>query len=319
MAHRRFRIRLSILLLSVLGLGATGAAILSGCRAIEKGADALADATAGTGVSNILRGTARLAEGSRDYSPSEEHFIGRAVAAEILSRYKVHDDPSLNQYVNLVGLSVVYGAPEVRQTFSGYHFTILESDELNAVSAPGGFVFITLGTVRRAKNEDELAAVLAHEIAHVSLHHGIDAIQASTRKSSAALLLQGVGQTASAAARAGGSGRDAQLVELTGLFANAIQDITSELLVKGYSRKAELAADAQGAAFLKGSGYSRGALVSYLKRIGAEGGQGGWYGTHPAPEDRVKALGDAGVETSTAPAIGMAARAQRFRASAGAL
>jgi predicted Zn-dependent protease len=306
------------LIVLFLAAPATGAFLLSGCRAIESGADALADATAGSAVSNVFRGTARAAESFKDYSPSEEHFIGRAVAAEVLSRYQVHDDPRLTEYVNLVGLAVVYGAPDVRQTFSGYHFTILEGDELNAVSAPGGFVFLTLGTIRRARNEDELAAVLAHEIAHVSLRHGIEAIQAATRKRSGALLVQGVGESASQVARAGGGGREGDLVELTGLFAGAIQDITSELLVKGYSRKSELAADELGAKYLAASNYARSALGTYLSRLEAEGGKGGWLGTHPPARDRVEALGSSIRKDPPAVLSALPVRQRRFRAAMGA-
>ena len=117
----------------------------------------------------------------KDYEPSHEYYIGRSVSAQILSRYKVHPDRRLQEYVNLVGHAVLT-APEPLKTYAGYHFVVLEGEQLQAVSAPGGFVFVTEGTVRRAKDEDELAAVLAHEIAHVSLRHGIGAIKAATRR-----------------------------------------------------------------------------------------------------------------------------------------
>jgi len=191
---------------------------------------------------------------------------------------------------------------------------VLESEEVNAVSAPGGFVFLTLGALRRARNEDELAALLAHEIAHVSLRHGIGAIQAATRKRSAALLVKGLGQSAAQAARAGGSSRDAELLELGELFAGAIQDITSELLVKGYGRKDELAADSLAADTLKTSGYSRAALASYLTRLEAEGGRGGWFGTHPEAKDRVEALGERSSDAPGSPCLaGLADRQTRFQ------
>jgi predicted Zn-dependent protease len=218
----------------------------------------------------------------------------------------------------MVGLGVALSSPDVLQTFTGYHFTVLESEEVNAVSTPGGFVFVTLGTVKRAKSEDELAAILAHEIAHVTLHHGIAAIKSATRKKSAALLVQGVGETAAAASKQGGNAQGGNLVELTGLFASAIQDITSDLLVKGYSRETELDADHVGAKFLKQAGYSRTALASYLQRMGSEGGKGGWYGTHPTPKDRIAALGDVSADDTGAVLAGLPARNQRFKAAVGA-
>jgi predicted Zn-dependent protease len=236
--------------------------------------------------------------------------MGRAVSAQILSRYKVHPDKSLQEYVNLVGHAVL-AAPEPLKTYAGYHFVVLEGDELQAVSAPGGFVFVTEGTVRRAKDEDELAAVLAHEIAHVSLRHGVGAIKAATRRQAFGLLVQGAGEGAKEYTDARGDAGTQQLAELTSTFANAVQDITGELLEKGYSRDLEIAADKEAAKYLQSSAYARGALASYLRSVAAEksGGEGGWTATHPSPEDRVDALGD----LASGDAPGRPLRRQRFQ------
>jgi predicted Zn-dependent protease len=258
-----------------------------GCKVIESTADTLADATAGTAVSDVLRGTARAAESMRPYSPAEEHYIGRAVAAEILSRYKVHPDNSLQHYVNLVGLSVL-AAPQAGKTLSGYHFIVIEGKELQAVSAPAGFVFLTEGTVRRAKDEDELASVLAHEVAHVTLKHGIGSIKAATRQQSLVLIASGAGKVAQQSA---GDAQTAQaLGELTAVFDQVISEITENLLVKGYSRDTEIEADKLAVEILKSSGYSRAGLVNYLSDLQGEGGQGGWAATHPSPNDRIEEI-----------------------------
>ena len=276
-------------LAGLLGLGLVAAWIASGpgCAVVEKTSDAMADATKGSSVEGIFRGTARLAESYRDYSTSEEHYIGRSVSAQILQRYKVHPDRNLQDYVNLVGKAVL-AAPEVRKTFAGYRFIVIEGPELQGVSAPGGYVFVSEGAVRRAKDEDELAALLAHEIAHVSLRHGIGAIKAATREKSFALLAQGVGQTAGEVT----SGDTRQLVELTSVFGDAIRDITSDLLVKGYSRDLEVEADLNAVKYLRSAGYSPGALKSYLSGIGEAGGKGGWFATHPSPSERIEEIDD---------------------------
>lgn len=302
--------------LAVLGIVAAGpvTVVLTGCKAIESTFDAIGDATAGTAVGDISHGVARAAESGKDYSPSEQHYIGRAVAAEILTRFKVHDDARLAEYVNLVGQTVVLSNPDALQTFTGYHFTILEGDEVNAISAPGGFVFLTVGTVKLAKNEDELASVLAHEVAHVTLGHGIDAIKAATRKQSIALLTRGIGRAGAEAA--GTQGGDAKaLAELTANFADAIQDITGELLVKGYSRKQELAADKTASDFLKNTGYSRPALTSYLGRLGAAGGTGGWGSTHPSARDRIEAIQPLVAGDPATVLAGVPVREKRFKAN----
>lgn len=310
----RFRLILPVGLL-VLAAGTAGIVgtflVSPGCSFVESTTGALADVTEGTAVSGVFRGAQKAAESYRDYEPSQEYYIGRAVGAEILSRYKVHPDAKLQEYVNLVGLAVL-AAPEAKTTFAGYHFVVLEGDEVQAVSAPGGFVFLTEGTVRKARDEDELAAVLAHEIAHISLNHGINAIKAATRQQSAALLVQGVGEVAAEAA--GGDGATKELVELTAVFADAVQEVTTELLVKGYSRELEVEADAQATIYLKSSGYTVGALVDYLRVLEStgEGGEGGWRATHPPPSDRIAALTEAGISLASTP--GRKVRKARFAA-----
>jgi predicted Zn-dependent protease len=276
-----------------------------GCKFIENAGDTMATATSGTAVSGVFSGVARAAESMRDYSPAEEHYIGRAVAAEILGKYEVSSNQALQDYVNLVGQAVL-AAPEARRTLKGYHFIVVQGDALQAVSTPGGFVFLTEGAVKRAKDEDELASVLAHEVAHVTLNHGIKSIKAATRKQSFLLLAQGAGQVA--AQRAGSNQK--QLVELTAVFGNAIGDITSNLLVKGYDRSTELEADKMATTLLQSSGYARAALASFLRGVQKEGagGKGGWTDTHPSPDDRIQALAD--LATGSSP--GRPVRQQRF-------
>jgi len=191
---------------------------------------------------------------------------------------------------------------------------VLEGKEVQAVSTPGGFVFLTEGTVRKAKDEDELAAVLAHEIAHVSLKHGIGAIKAATRQKSIAILGESALQIGAAAAQ--GSGKE-QLTELTAVFGDAINDITDELLVKGYSRDTELEADDAGAGYLQSSGYARSALSNFLDVLDKSGvgGEGGWGKTHPSPKDRMDNLVEKQLAAGSSP--GRDVRGGRFQKAMG--
>lgn len=298
-----------LLFLLAAAAGGLGLLYSPGCKLVESTADSIAGATSGTPVGTVFSGIARTAESFRDYSLAEEHYIGRAVAVQILSQYKVKEDEQLKEYVNLVGLAVL-AAPEAGKTFSGYHFIVLEGEEIQVVSTPGGFVFITEGAVKQAKDEDELAAVLAHEIAHVTLKHGIGAIKAATRKKSAALLVQGVGQGAQEYSRSGGNANQQQLAELTAAFGDTVQDIAGQLLVTGYSRDLELEADKAAAGYLQSSAYARSALASYLRGLaGEQKSEGsGWFNTHPPANDRVSELG----ELATGEAPGRAVRKQRF-------
>lgn len=287
-----------------------------GCRVVQDASNALADATAGTAASGVFRGVGLAAESMRDYAPSEEYYIGRAVAAQVLTRYKVHPDARLQEYVGLVGQAVL-AAPEAKRTLMGYRFVVLVGDEVQAVSAPGGFVFLTEGTARKAKDEDELAAVLAHEVAHVSLNHGIGAIKAATRQKSFELIAQAAAQGAGEYAAARGDARAQQIAELAEVFDDCIADITDELLVKGYSRDTELEADAAAVGYLRSSGYARAALKGYLATLGAAGmgGKGGWGATHPPPTDRIDAL--AALDLGPAAPPGRDERKGRFLAATG--
>src|SRR4029077_1325120 len=122
------------------------------------------------------------------------------------------------------------------ETFGGYHFLLLETDEVNAFAAPGGLILISRGMVRCCKSEDELVAVLAHEISHVDHQHGLKAIRKGRLTSALTTL----------GAAAGKSLGGAELAQVTQAFEGSITDITSTMMNSGYSRTTEFQAD-QGA------------------------------------------------------------------------
>ena len=127
---------------------------------------------------SVKRGAQAVEKTFQDLTPEQEYYIGRAVAAQVFQSYPPLDKPKANNYLNLLGqsLAVFSDRPE---TFGGYHFLLLDSDEINAFAAPGGLILVTRGMLRCCENEDELAAVLAHEICHVELKHGLSAIKQS--------------------------------------------------------------------------------------------------------------------------------------------
>ena len=121
------------------------------------------------------KGASKATEASRPITDSEEYYVGRAVAARILGKYKLDQDPKLTQYVNEVGETVARKSSRPNP-FRGYHFAVLDTQELNAFACPGGIIFITRGLIQTCKNEDQLAAVLAHEVGHVANKDGINSI-----------------------------------------------------------------------------------------------------------------------------------------------
>lgn len=229
----------------------------------------------------LIRGASRLRKSFQDLDPSEEHFIGRSVAAQILAlpQYPLGTDEALLAYVERVGHSIVETNDAVRRPFLDYRFGILDTDEVNAFACPGGLILVTRGLLAKAHGEDELAAVLAHEIAHVTLRHGVAAIQQAN-------LAEAFKYLGAGAAQATMSQED--LAKLNGLFDDSVGDIVQTLVTRGYSREAELAADALGRQFLATTGYDPQALGRLL---GGMQGEGGMFATHPAPEQRIEALG----------------------------
>jgi beta-barrel assembly-enhancing protease len=251
----------------------------------------------------VGKGVTALRKGVEEISESEEYYIGRAVAAQILTRYKPWRDEKANAYGQKV-LQAVALASDRPNTFKGYHLQLLDSAELNAFAAPGGFVFLTKGMVKLAKSEDELAGVLAHEVAHVAKKHGLKTIQ-SARLTSAFTIL------GSEAAKGYTS---QQMAQLTDAFSGAVEDVVSKLVVNGYSRDKEYEADKYGARYAQNAGYDPNALKAFLERMESAGGDkgGGMFKTHPGAQKRVSELGSL---SAGACAKKPAARQARFNAA----
>jgi len=228
-------------------------------------------------ASIAVKTTVKAAEASRPISDSEEYYIGRAVAARVLGTSRLVQDPQLTLYVNEVGETVARKSPRPH-TYKGYHFAVLDSSEPNAFACPGGLIFVTKGLVVMCGNEDELAAVLAHEVAHIANKDGINSI--SKARWTEVLTTLGT-ETAKQYAGAGG--------QLITLFEGSIDDVFKTIVVNGYSRAAEEAADAQAIKTLQKAGYDPGAMAALLAKMMAKKGAGssGIFKTHPPTGDRL--------------------------------
>lgn len=261
----------------------------------------------GSQADSIFRAGNEFVEAATPLTEEEEYYLGRGVAATILSRYKLYRNSEVNQYVGKVGslLSAVSDKPE---TFNGYRFAVLDTDEVNAISAPGGFVFVTKGFLKQVNSEEELAAILAHEVAHVVKGHGVGAISDSHLNK--ALMLVGK----EAAASAGGS----EVQMLTAAFGDSISDVVDSLLTKGYSRRQEYAADSYAVVLMKRAGYETKGLLATLESLQKMEQAGkpdsGWFSTHPEAEDRLDEVGSE-VQEAYAASAGRTARDARFKRS----
>jgi predicted Zn-dependent protease len=259
-------------------------AFMSGCKTMEsltnistsvgKSMGLLTDSQA----ESITKTSKAVERSFEDFTPEQEYYIGRAVAAVIVNKYKPYNNKRANAYINLVGQTLAQ-ASDMPETYNGYHFLILDSNDINALSAPGGLIFITRGLLRCCQNEDAVAAVLAHEIGHVEHKNGLQAIKKS--RVTSALITIGT-----ESAKTFGN---KDLASLTKTFEGSISDITSTMINNGYSRNFERQADLAAVTILKRVGYDPNGLVEMLKMMEKRLKPGGldFAKTHPSPESRI--------------------------------
>jgi predicted Zn-dependent protease len=173
-------------------------------------------------------------------SEEQEISLGRKHSAEIVKQMPVYEDPELAGLVQRVGEQLASHShrPELY-----YRFTVLDSKTVNAFALPGGYVYITRGMLAYLNSEAELAAVLGHEIGHVTARH-------SVRQQSTATMTGLLGAVISAS---------------TGIQGiDSLTDMAGTAIVRGYGRDHELEADRLGAEYLAKSGYDPGSMLEVV-------------------------------------------------------
>jgi len=211
-----------------------------------------------------------LKPGFNLFSKEQDIQLGREAAQQVRQQVDVVRNDFLQDYVRRIGQRLV-SAPEAGGY--PYSFTLVNDKSINAFALPGGPTFVHTGLVAAADNEDQLAGVIAHEIAHVALRHG-------TNQVSKANLIRLPAMLAGAAAGQGIAGQLAQLG--IGLGANSV-------LLK-YSRSAETQADALGARLMARAGYNPLEAARFFEKLEAEGGGRGpqFLSSHPNPGNRMR-------------------------------
>jgi Zn-dependent protease with chaperone function len=221
-----------------------------------------------------------------EITPQEEYYLGRAVAAGILANYKIWTArPDLVEYVNKICDAIVLNSSKP-YLFNGYHAALLDSDEVNAFATPGGHIFITRGLVTAAESEDALAAVIAHEIAHIQMRHSVKAITTSriVQAIMAGAPSGGESPTEKAEEIANVTGLDINAV--TGIFDQAAGEMISALINNGYAQVQEFNADYTAVTLLAAAGYSPRGLPDMLRELEKTQGTQGSPGSRGAPESR---------------------------------
>lgn len=206
----------------------------------------------------------------RLFSDSDEITLGQQTKESILKEYGEYKDPALKQYVESVGMKLVQ-VSERRNL--PYNFTVLDTPVINAFAAPGGCVFVTKGALKAMDSEAELAAVLGHEIGHVSGRHSMGALE---KQYGYEIMFN----LASALTKK----------DLTAL--KQYSDSLAGLIFLGFGRENEFQADNCGVRYAVAAGYDGMGEVAFFKKLQALQGREMTnlemlFSTHPPTSDRI--------------------------------
>ena len=205
------------------------------------------------------------------YTTEKEVLMGQAVANEVEKQLRLASDPLVQHRVEAIGRKI---AAVCDRKDIDYTFRVLEDDEVNAFSLPGGWIYVNKGLVDKVANDDELAGVLGHEVGHIVARHSIKKLQAEQAFSILRLLSMAAPQAGDAAAAA---------------------DIAYLQIMLGYSREDELLADQLGTRYAKLAGYNPRAMVSFLTKLQEINRHKplqprSYFKTHPYVPDRIRVV-----------------------------
>ena len=248
--------------------------LLGGTVLIAAPADAQFGAI--SGIINKAQSAQKIGEGLRKISEQEEIKIGGDLAAMLLGAAPLVADPAKQRYLNTLGRWL---ALHSERPGLPWKFGIIDSDDFNAFSTPGGYILVTRGLFDRMRNEAELVGVLTHEIAHVARKHHLAALQKTLRN-------QSLSEMRSYFSISTGS-------SIGDRFSAALLSAGKDLYARGLDKEDEYEADRVGVVIAARSGYSPWGLVGVLQTLTAttdESKYGLHNRTHPLPLDRLVRL-----------------------------
>lgn len=229
----------------------------------------------------IVSTTESVSKVTEQISPENEYYIGRATAAIILNDYNLYNEPNLTKYLNKICGAITINS-EKPDLYNGYYVAVLDSDEINAMATPGGHILITRGLLKCTSNEEELASVIAHEIAHIQKQHSISAIKTSRFKD----------LSLNVASLAINESDNDEVKQMMSVFGDSVDDVVSSLVLNGFSQEQEFEADAYALELLNNAGYNPHSIVNMLKTLeqNQANHKRGFVKTHPEPKKRIKKI-----------------------------
>jgi predicted Zn-dependent protease len=221
-----------------------------------------------------LIGQRDVGNGVNFYSLDREMALGRDLSKQVEATSKLVSDPVVTEYVNRIGQNLVRNS-DARVPFT---IKVIDNEEVNAFALPGGFFYVDSGLILAADNEAELAAVMAHEIAHVAARHATKNMTRSEIWNFASIPLMFIGGPA-------------------GYAIAEIASLAVPLSFLKFSRDAEREADLLGLEYDYAAGYDPQAFVQFFEKLNADDKQkhskiAKMFSTHPMTGDRVTAAQD---------------------------
>ena len=212
------------------------------------------------------------------YKVQDDITLGQKTVVEIERKFPLINDSEASRYLERVGQSLVAGIPEqFQQPAFQYRFKLVNASDINAFALPGGPMYVNRGMIEAAKNEGEMAGVMAHEISHVALRHST---AQATKQTSATSTLGQLGLILGGSILGGQSG--AQMGQMA-----------AAAWMTKYSRDFESQADILGARIMTNAGYDPRDLANMFQTIAKQsGGARGpaWLSSHPDPGNRFQKI-----------------------------
>lgn len=220
----------------------------------------------------------RISMPKNKYKVQDDIRIGNEAAAQVEQQFPILNDRDATAYIARVGERLVAAIPpEFRQPQFDYRFKIVNASDINAFALPGGPMYVNRGMIEAARNEGEMAGVMAHEISHVALRH---ATAQQTKLNSPLNQIFGIGTILGGAILGGQAGAQLGSLIVAGTFLR-------------YSRDYETQADLLGARIMANAGYDPRDLANMFRTIAAQN-RGGrapeWLSSHPDPGNRYEKI-----------------------------
>ena len=220
-----------------------------------------------------LIGQTRVVAPKNPFSLAKDVQLGQQAASEVERKMPILNDSEVQAYVERVGRRLAEAIPsEFQHPEFRYSFKVVDARDINAFALPGGFTYVNRGLIEAARNEGEMAGVIAHELSHVALRHGTAQAAKAQKYQTGAAVVGILG------AILGGVGNVAGQVGQMGIGAYFLK----------FSREYEKQADLLGAQTMANAGYDPHDLANMFRTLEQQQGKGGpqWMSSHPNPGNR---------------------------------